>query len=555
MATGTPYRSVPSVANALTLAGPAFDSPVTDGIRTGSLAAERVLSGAYHSQLRRINTYFDEDASTAAVVPIPQPSSGSSESGVLESLRPLPTPPSHVESVIIAVPPSESVVSPPPGPVLEPRPPPPRTRHDSSSHAAPSRLEREDGSDDPSHSNYHGSASAALSAGVSITSYIPRNGSTGARGGEVEVGSVVVKAPIGVPSCLLASPGGLTLQQQRDRRARVLLETTRGGKWRDMLHDWDMWWGAKREKVKKRCRKGIPDALRMKAWPALLQVHTHRAARPGLYADMLARPISRADGDAALGAHGLPTSDGATAEIIDSIERDVNRTFPQYSMFAHSGSIGQTSLFRVLVAYAQVDKTVGYCQGMGYLAAVLLTYMPEEDAFWCLYALMTAPPHNLATLYAPGLPRVPVVEHTLQGLINVRLPRIAAALHDLNVHPTMFAAQWVLTLFTYNFPFHVVVRIWDCFLCEGWKVVYRVALAVLKLHEEELAGAGSFEVMMGVFRQIPASLDADVLMHAAYAMSLSHTHIEALEAEYERVVVAGGTHCGQLAGKGGDTRR
>ena len=38
-----------------------------------------------------------------------------------------------------------------------------------------------------------------------------------------------------------------------------------------------------------------------------------------------------------------------TAEF--RFERDVNRTFPQYSMFSDVGSIGQTSLFRVLVAY------------------------------------------------------------------------------------------------------------------------------------------------------------------------------------------------------------
>ena len=45
--------------------------------------------------------------------------------------------------------------------------------------------------------------------------------------------------------------------------------------------------------------------------------------------------------------------------------------------------------------------------------------------------------------------------------------------------------QWFITIFTYNFPFSVVVRIWDCFLLEGWKVVFRVALGLLKHHEGE----------------------------------------------------------------------
>ena len=46
---------------------------------------------------------------------------------------------------------------------------------------------------------------------------------------------------------------------------------------------------------------------------------------------------------------------------------------------------GQTALFRVLVAYAQADPAVGYCQGMGFIAAVLLSYLTEEDAFRALY--------------------------------------------------------------------------------------------------------------------------------------------------------------------------
>jgi hypothetical protein len=45
---------------------------------------------------------------------------------------------------------------------------------------------------------------------------------------------------------------------------------------------------------------------------------------------------------------------------------------------------GQDSLRNVLTYYAVFDKEVGYCQGMGFIAAMFLTYMPEEDAFYTL---------------------------------------------------------------------------------------------------------------------------------------------------------------------------
>ena len=48
----------------------------------------------------------------------------------------------------------------------------------------------------------------------------------------------------------------------------------------------------------------------------------------------------------------------------------------------------------------------------------------------------------------------------------------------LGLHPSMYAAQWVLTIFTYDFPSALVVRVWDAILLrEGWKTVFRVALA------------------------------------------------------------------------------
>ena len=45
---------------------------------------------------------------------------------------------------------------------------------------------------------------------------------------------------------------------------------------------------------------------------------------------------------------------------------------------------GQASLRRVLRAYNIYDSDVGYCQGMNFIAAMFITYMSEEEAFWML---------------------------------------------------------------------------------------------------------------------------------------------------------------------------
>jgi hypothetical protein len=49
---------------------------------------------------------------------------------------------------------------------------------------------------------------------------------------------------------------------------------------------------------------------------------------------------------------------------------------------------GRAALRRILCAYSRRNATVGYCQGLNFLAATFLLLLPEEQAFWCLAALV-----------------------------------------------------------------------------------------------------------------------------------------------------------------------
>lgn len=64
------------------------------------------------------------------------------------------------------------------------------------------------------------------------------------------------------------------------------------------------------------------------------------------------------------------------------------RTFPA-NPFIQSAD-GQAALRRVLLAFAQHKQDVGYCQGLNYVAALLLLAMgrDEEKAFWLLASLI-----------------------------------------------------------------------------------------------------------------------------------------------------------------------
>ncbi len=63
---------------------------------------------------------------------------------------------------------------------------------------------------------------------------------------------------------------------------------------------------------------------------------------------------------------------------------------------------GVQSLMNILKAYAALDPEVGYCQGMNFLAGVLLMYLPSEaDAYGALVVLMQQ--RGLRELYKTDL--------------------------------------------------------------------------------------------------------------------------------------------------------
>jgi hypothetical protein len=56
-------------------------------------------------------------------------------------------------------------------------------------------------------------------------------------------------------------------------------------------------------------------------------------------------------------------------------------------------------------------------------------------------------------------------------------------LHDDRRFSYLASLQWFMTVYSNSFPFDLVTRVWDIFWYEGWKIMYRVALALLKAHE------------------------------------------------------------------------
>jgi hypothetical protein len=165
----------------------------------------------------------------------------------------------------------------------------------------------------------------------------------------------------------------------------------------------------------------------------------------------------------------------AGARWRDQIKLDLHRTFPDNVQFRPDGCDKQVQLGRVLEAYSGHNSVVGYCQGMNYIAGLLLLVLSgdEEQTFWLFDSMVKLLPPDM---YNEDMVPVQAECATFVQLAGEQYPELAAALDcrgALEILPVI-TVKWFLSAFVDTLPEETVLRVWDALFCEGWKVMYRV---------------------------------------------------------------------------------
>ncbi|CAH0549568.1 unnamed protein product [Brassicogethes aeneus] len=181
---------------------------------------------------------------------------------------------------------------------------------------------------------------------------------------------------------------------------------------------------------------------------------------------------------------------------------DLGRTFPNHSYYSSPLGPGQLALFNLLKAYSLLDPEVGYCQGLSFVAGVLLLHMEESQAFFLLRHLMFR--RGLRKQYLPDMIQLQIKLYQLSRLLHDILPDLYSHFDFYDVAPTLYAAPWLLTVFASQFPLGFVTRVFDLLFLENPDVIFRVALALLTYHKQKLLQCDSFEGIMNYLKtQLP----------------------------------------------------
>jgi len=226
-------------------------------------------------------------------------------------------------------------------------------------------------------------------------------------------------------------------------------------------------------KLNKKIFQGVPNRLRATLWPKFSDSADLVDKNPKVY-DSLVKHRNR-------------------SKYRDQIASDVQRTFPESPSFQEPDGDGQQSLSNVLNSFTVLREEVGYHQGMNFLVAILLMHMNEENAFWLFVQLMKK--YSLDGFFTNTTPLLELCLKKFDYWMSELLPQLRQHFIDEGIEVSIFASQWLRTLYSYNFPLEIVFRIWDVFLLEGTDFLIWVGLITLDSCQDDLLKLRAMDIL------------------------------------------------------------
>ncbi|XP_042197223.1 ecotropic viral integration site 5 protein homolog isoform X3 [Callorhinchus milii] len=331
--------------------------------------------------------------------------------------------------------------------------------------------------------------------------------------------------------------------------------------WKELLCNWDEASTSCTNKIRVLLEEGVPLQLRCFVWKCLLGSDLCKETNAMTYQDYVYEIRNQLD-DLGVNGYGVRQAISALCnadyqrgktqsrvqlhlqnlesdqnpkvhiDVLRQIVLDVERSFPTHcSLMGENPEAkeGQAKLFRILSAYAKHNPQIGYCQGMSYIAAMLLINMPEEDAFWALVVLLEKPKY-LAGFYEHSLDTIQRHAKIFQQLLKHRMPKLWQHMEHLEVAPLLFITTWFLTLFTSLPCWDSVLAVWDFIILDGIIVIYNTGLCILKLLEPRLLVMADVSPLLPTLLRIPIDISRyNVLVPALWKSKVHKWELDCMQ--------------------------
>ena len=181
-------------------------------------------------------------------------------------------------------------------------------------------------------------------------------------------------------------------------------------------------------------------------------------------------------------AKDLINNDEQFKNIHQQINKDINRTF--YVDKFKEGN-GKEMLDNILTLVAFIRPEIGYCQGMNFIVGALINFIDDEETcFWIFFHFLEN--IGLKDLYLQNMPEYLIKLYQLNYFIKEYFPKMHHHLKTNSINLDIFFSKWILTIFSNFLSFETLYNIWDIFMLDKWKAIFKFSIIIASYMKDDL---------------------------------------------------------------------
>lgn len=260
--------------------------------------------------------------------------------------------------------------------------------------------------------------------------------------------------------------------------------------------------------------KGIPQSCRKNVWHYLCCCHEENkqnilSEEENIF-DKL-KNASNPESSSAMEYQHYKTKGEIDNPNRTQIMLDLSRTFPTHQLYYRDNTEGQTKLYNVLMAYSIRNPTIGYCQGMSYVAGLLLMYYSEAESFWMLDWLLHD--ERLGKNYVPSMEGIITNANLFDELLKAHYPLCFNILQKTSIHPLMYMTGWYMTMFTQFSSWPTILQFFDLTFYYGpEEALFRFSLGLFHICQKDILKLKSMEKLLPYLQNIPINRCQDPIL-------------------------------------------
>ncbi len=177
------------------------------------------------------------------------------------------------------------------------------------------------------------------------------------------------------------------------------------------------------------------------------------------------------------------SNNNLNSKILETIKLDVLRTF-----FPENQENFRNMLLNILKCLAYKYNNISYIQGMNYICGFLLFLCKNEEKTFNIFSAILNKT-DYGNIIVDNFENMKKYFYVFERLISIYLPELNVVLKRNNINSNFYVSPWFITLFTHGWEknnYKIFLRIFDLFIFDGWNIILRIGLILLKKYQNEI---------------------------------------------------------------------